>query len=364
MTAATALVLEAPRSLVAREFELPEITDDDAILRVEACGLCGTDHELYTGAVEWPPGFVPGHETVGVVERIGSAAAERWGVQAGSRVAVGNRRACRECAPCRAGDLARCERFGSPKSYGMVSADIPPSLWGGYATHHYLAPESVLHPVPAGVDPVVATLFNPLGAGIDWAVDMPRTGPGDVVAVLGPGIRGIAAVVAARAAGARFVMVTGHGERDAARLAAARQMGADLAVDVAVTDPVDALHGAAGQLADVVVDVTAKAPTAFAQALELTERHARVVVAGIRGRSVTATVVPDLVPTRELRVLGASGVAADAHRRAVELVASGRFPFESLPRRTAGFADVGELLSTMAGETDAVAPLHNVFVPA
>jgi alcohol dehydrogenase len=363
VTVATALVLEGERRLVPREFELPAIGDDDALLRVEACGLCGTDHELFTGAIAWPPGFVPGHETVGVIETIGPTAAARWQVSVGDRVAVGNRRACRECGPCRSGDLARCVRFGSPASYGMTSAAIAPGLWGGYATHHYLAPESVLHSVPPGLDAEVATLFNPVGAGLEWAVEIPGTHEGDVVAVLGPGVRGISAAAAAKAAGAAFVMVTGFGPADAPRLAVARQFGADLVVDVAVDDPVAMLRDAAGQLADVVVDVTAKSGPAFGQALELTERFARVVVAGIRGHGIEATFSPDIIPMRELRLLGASGVATDAHERAVHLVASGRFPFEALPRTTAGFSDVSELLATMAGETRTTPPMHAVFVP-
>ena len=67
---ARALVLESPRHLVTRDLRLPEIGDDDGLLRVEACGLCGTDHEEYTG--ELFPGypFVPGHESVGIVERV------------------------------------------------------------------------------------------------------------------------------------------------------------------------------------------------------------------------------------------------------------------------------------------------------
>src|SRR4051812_5198282 len=86
---ATAMVLEAPRRLVRRELPLPEIGDDDALLRVEACGLCGTDHEQYTGALAAGEPFVPGHESVGIIERIGSNAAARWGVSAGDRVAGG-----------------------------------------------------------------------------------------------------------------------------------------------------------------------------------------------------------------------------------------------------------------------------------
>ena len=363
MTSATALVLEGERRLVRRELPLPAIGDDDALLRVEACGLCGTDHELFTGAVAWPPGFVPGHETVGVVEQIGGGAAARWGVAAGDRVAVGNRRACRECEPCRAGDLARCVRFGAPASYGLTPVAQPPALWGGYATHHYLAPESVVHPVPEALSAEVATLFNPVGAGLCWAVDAPATRPDEVVAILGPGVRGVAAAAAVKAAGAGFVMVTGYGPRDAPRLETAKRFGADLVVDVAVDDPVEALQDAAGRLADVVVDVTAKSASAFTQAVELAAKRGRVVIGGICGNAVTVTLSPDIVPMRELQLIGVSGVATDAHRRALELVGSGRFPFESLPRGTAGFDDVDELLATMAGETDRTPPLHAVFVP-
>ena len=98
--------------------------------------------------------------------------------------------------------------------YGFQSTEVAPALWGGYATHQYLGPDSMLLPVPDGLDPVLATVFNPLGAGIRWGVTVPGTKPGDVVAVLGPGIRGLATACAAKEAGAAFVMVTGRGYRD------------------------------------------------------------------------------------------------------------------------------------------------------
>src|SRR5690349_7494367 len=92
---ARALVLEQPRQLVARSMPLPAIGEDDALLRVEACGLCGTDHEQYTGLLPGPGAFIPGHETVGVLEQVGAAAAERWGVREGARVAVEVFQSCR-----------------------------------------------------------------------------------------------------------------------------------------------------------------------------------------------------------------------------------------------------------------------------
>jgi len=360
---ARALVLEAPRRLVERELPLPTIGDDDALLRVEACGLCGTDHELFTGALAWPTGFIPGHETIGTIDAVGDAAAARLGVRAGDRVAVASRPACRNCPRCLGGHLHACSRFSGADSYGLLPVDRAPGLWGGYATHHYLGPDTVLHLVPASLDPVEATLFNPLGAGIAWGVELPGTGPGDTVAVLGPGIRGLAALVAAKAAGAGAVMVTGCGPRDASRLALARQLGADLTIDVLDQDPVEALLEATGRLADVVVDVTANAPGAFAQAIELAARDGRVVIAGIRGGPVTVTVQPDLITNRGLRIIGASGVSTSAHARALELLAGGDALGAPIPRREAGFDGIAHLLATMAGETDDVAPVHAVFVP-
>jgi alcohol dehydrogenase len=360
---ARALVLDAPRSLAAHTLPIPEIGDDDGLIRVEACGLCGTDHEQYTGVLWGGQPFVPGHETVGVIERIGPNAARRWGVSVGDRVAVEVFQACRDCDKCRAGDYRRCARHGLVDMYGFIPTERPPGLWGGYAEVQYLAPDSMLLPVPEGLDPVVATLFNPLGAGIRWGATLPGTGPGDVVAVLGPGIRGLCAAVAAKEAGASFVMITGLGPRDGERLALASSFGADLAVDVAVDDPVRELRRTAGRRADVVVDVTATAPAAFAQALELARPGGTVVIAGTRGGiGGTPGFSPDTIVFKELRVLGALGVDVADYRAALDLLATDRYPFADLPRRCAGFDDTADLLSSMAGE-GAPPPVHGVFVP-
>jgi len=247
--------------------------------------------------------------------------------------------------------------------YGLIRADRTPGLWGGYAQHQYLAPDSMLCPVPATLDPLTATMFNPLGAGIRWGVTVPGTRPGDVVAVLGPGVRGLSVCAAAKHAGAGFVMVTGRGARDAPRLAVASDFGADLVVDVDTVDPIRALRSATGGLADVVVDVTAKAPDAFAQAIGLAGPAGTVVVAGTRGRaSRRSDVDPDVIVYKELRVLGALGVDTGSYRQALELLAARRFPFETLPRRVVGLDDLSALLGVMAGEGD-VPPVHAVVAP-
>ena len=362
--AVRALLLEAPRSLVVREFPVPTVGDDDALVRVLACGLCGTDHEQYTGELAGGFAFIPGHETIGTIDALGPRAARRLGVSVGDRVAVEVFQSCRQCANCRRGDYRGCERHGLADMYGFIPVDRKPALWGGYAEYQYLAPDSMVLPVPSGLDPVAATLFNPLGAGIRWGVTVPGTQPGDVVAVLGPGIRGLCAAAAAKEAGAGFVMVTGLGPRDAGRLTLAAQFGADLAVDVAAEDPVAALAKRTGGLADVVIDVTAKAPTAFTQAIALARPAGTVVVAGTRGFGTGAPgFSPDTIVFKELRVVGALGVDVTAYRAALDLLMSGRYPFDSLPRYCARLEDAGELLATMAGERDGVPPVHGVLTP-
>jgi alcohol dehydrogenase len=346
-----------------RDLPIPDVGDDDGILEVEACGLCGTDHEQYSGQLYPGRPFIPGHEVVGRIVAAGERAVERWGVGPGQRVAVEVFLSCRECGPCLQGEYRRCERHGLADMIGFAPVDHPPGLWGGYATHLYLAPDVLLLPVPDTLDPVLATAFNPLGAGIRWARTVPGTREGDVVVVLGPGMRGLSAVVAAREAGARFVMVTGHGERDRDRLETARRFGADLAVDVAVEDPVAALRDAAGALADVVVDVTAKAPAAFAQAIGLARPGGTIVVAGTRGSPDVPGFSPDLIVYKELRIMGTLGVDAPAYRDALDLLAGGRYPFADVSREVVGLDDLEPLLATLAGETDATPPLHGVVKP-
>jgi alcohol dehydrogenase len=362
MTTTRAAVLESPRQLKTRTFRLPDIGEDDGLLRVEACGLCGTDHEQYTGHLPAGFAFIPGHEAVGIVEAVGPRAAERWGVAPGDRVAVEVFLSCRGCASCEAGDYRRCERHGLADMYGFHAVGDAPALWGGYAEHQYLAPDSMLLPVPDSLDPVVATAFNPLGAGVRWGAVIPETGAGDVVAVLGPGIRGLSASVAAREAGAAFVMITGRGVRDAPRLALATSFGADLAVDTETTDPATALRDATGGLADIVIDVTAKAPGALAQAISLARPGGKIVIAGTRASVETPGFIPDLIVYKELQIIGALGVDAPAYRDALAILASGRWPFADLPRETASLDTVDALLETMAGERD-VPPVHAVLVP-
>jgi alcohol dehydrogenase len=360
---AEALVLSEPRKLERRAFPLPKVGPRTGILRVEACGLCGTDHEQYTGHLPSQHAFIPGHEVIGVLQEAGPEVEARWGVKAGQRVAVEVFQSCRECAACKAGLYRRCEKNGLATMVGFRDAEPAPHLCGGYATHLALGWDSMLLPAPESLDPVVATLFNPLGAAIRWGVEVPGTKPGDIVVILGPGVRGLCAAAAAKEAGASFVMITGLGPRDAPRLALAPRFGVDLAVDVAAHDPAAALRQAVGRLADVVLDVTAKAPAAFAQGVALTKAGGTYVVAGTRGQPGAPGFNPDHVVYKELRILGALGVDVGAYRKALAMLTEAKYPFAELPRRVAGFDDLEPLIQVMAGEAPGEPPVHGVFAP-
>jgi alcohol dehydrogenase len=353
---ARALVLDGPRRTHLAELDVPVVGAQDAVLEVEACGLCGTDHEQWSGALAAQTPVVPGHEAVGRVLHIGPGAEARWGVHVGDRVVVEPRQVCGTCTSCRAGRPRRCLRHSSADSYGQIPLSEPPGLWGGYATVQYLSPHSVVHPVDPSIDPVVAAMFNAVANGVRWGSSLPATTSGDVVAILGPGLRGLAAAAAARAAGARFVLVTGRGPRDHARLA-------DLAVDVATDDPVEALREAAGGLADVVVDATANAPGAFVQAMELAARYGRVVVAGIHGDVDVPGFRPDLIVVKELRLLGALGAETTDFRAALALLESGYDRFAAVPATVVGLEGLPGLLAAMADGTGD-APVFAAVVPA
>ena len=226
-----AAVQTGDRQFAIQEFNLPEIHADDALLRIEACGLCGSDVDQYDGklngmGLKLP--VIPGHEPVGIIERIGAEAARRWSLQEGDRVAVEPVLGCGHCPACKQGFYRRC-RVGRPgtaiAAYGFIPTHIAPSLWGGLAEYMYLDPAVAVHKVDSRVPPQVAALYQPIAAGISWAHREPGTKVGDTVVIFGAGQRGLACVVAAREAGAAQVIVIAR-RQSAHRLKLAEEFGA------------------------------------------------------------------------------------------------------------------------------------------
>jgi threonine dehydrogenase-like Zn-dependent dehydrogenase len=359
-----AVVQTAARTLEMRELPLPEIGPDDGLLRVEACGICGSDYEQYAGALPVRYPAIPGHEPVGRIAQIGENAAQRWGVAVGDRVCVEALVPCGECRECLAGSTRLCTgRPGGIASYGFLGLDYGPGLWGAYADYLYLSPHAAVHKIDEAVPPEIATLFNPLGAGFRWAVEMPSLKPGETIVVLGPGQRGLASVIAAREAGAGRIIVTGLG-RDAAKLALAREFGADLAIDVEQEDLRKAIRAATdGRGADVVIDVTAYATEAVTQAIDLARRGGRVVLAGTKGPKPVAEFYSDRIVGKELTIFGALGVDSPSYERAIRLIESGKYPLAKMHTHTMPLEEAERALRILAGDDPNEQAIHIALAP-
>jgi threonine dehydrogenase-like Zn-dependent dehydrogenase len=364
MKTTRAIVQTGPRRFELRELPIPEIDADSGLLRVEACGICGSDVEQYTGTlpVRWP--LIPGHEPLGVIAQIGDRAAKRWGVDVGDRVAVEALIPCGHCHACIEGRYQLCRGRGGLFGHGYVPLSHPPGLWGAYADCMYLDPCSILHPVRKDIPANLAVMFNPLGAGFRWAVEIPDTGPGDTVLILGPGQRGLASVVAARAAGADTIIVTGLA-RDGEKLTLARELGADQVINVEEEDArsrVAELTGGRG--ADVVVEVSSYATEPVAEALRYVAAGGRIVLAGVKGFKPVPDFVSDFVVVKEITIKGAFAVTARAYSSAIRLIESGRVPLAKMHTHDFALEDAERAIQMLAGEIEGASSIHSCLLPS
>jgi threonine dehydrogenase-like Zn-dependent dehydrogenase len=355
-----AAVQVGPRAIEMREFPRPKIGADDGLLRVEANGICGSDVEMYKGHMGTRAGgpFVPGHEPMGIIEEVGEEAAQRWGVQPGDRVALEVIVPCRSCHDCLTGRYQSCRN--RKHGHGVTGVDVAPSLWGGFAEYLYLSPGAVLHKIDNRLPAELAVMFNPLGAGVRWGVHLGGIGLGDTVVVLGAGQRGIAAIIAARAAGAGTIIATGL-EADAHKLALAREFGADHTLVVggdAAEDTVERVTEiTGGRMADVVLELTPMASAPVTHALLSAKHGGTVVLAGLKGGK-EHPVRTDLIINRALTVRGAFGVDARGYAEAIAIIESGRFPLEKLHTHTFGLTDTALAVETLAGEVPGDPAVH------
>jgi 2-desacetyl-2-hydroxyethyl bacteriochlorophyllide A dehydrogenase len=256
-----AVTFQAPGEVRLDERPEPELLErDDAIVRVEATGVCGSDLHIYHGRVQIEQGFTLGHEFVGVVQAAGEAVTQ---VSEGDRVLGCFCSACGNCFFCRRGLFHKCDEgrvFGHGKTLG--------SLQGAQADQ-VLVPHAnlTLRRVPEGMSDDVA-LFAGDVMGTGWhAVDQAGIRPGDSAAVLGLGPVGLCAVQAAKAAGAAHVVAVDTVED---RLKLAESFGAQ-AVHLTEDDPRAAVKAVTdGRGVDAAIDAVG-----HPDALELAARLAR-----------------------------------------------------------------------------------------
>ncbi len=254
-----AVTFQAPGEVVIEEKSEPElVAADDAVVRVEASGICGSDLHIYHGRVPVEQGFTIGHEFVGTVLAAGDEV-ERAGV--GDRVLGCFHTACATCAACLRSDYHRCER-GRTFGHGSKLGDLQ-----GAQAEQLLVPRAnlTLRRVPAGMSDEVALFAGDvMGTGYH-AVAHAGVRAGDTVAVLGLGPVGLCAVQAARASGAARVFAI---DSVGARLAMAERFGAT-PLHLEEDEPKKAVRGQTeGRGVDVVVDAVGD-PGPLAMAVSL-----------------------------------------------------------------------------------------------
>src|SRR5215203_753608 len=266
-----AVTFHAPGEVRVEERPEPELlARDDAIVRVEATGVCGSDLHIYHGRVSMEEGFVLGHEFVGTVTSAGDGITQ---VAEGDRVLGCYCSACGNCFFCRRGDFHKCDDgrvFGHGKTLG--------SLQGAQA-EQVLVPHAnlTLRRVPAGMTDEVA-LFAGDVMGTGWhAVDQAGVRPGDTTAVLGLGPVGLCAVQAAKASGAAGVIAIDSVED---RLELARSFGAE-PVHLTEDDPRSAVKSATGgRGVDSAIDAVGH-PDALELACRVTRKAGIVSAIGV-----------------------------------------------------------------------------------
>ena len=331
---------------------------------MEACGICGSDYEQYQGIMpNLPFPLIPGHEPVGILVEIGEVAARRWGVAQGDRVAVEALLPCGFCRQCRGGQYRLCSGRRGLSGYGYMSIESPPGLWGGYSEYLYLDPHTIVHPISRDIPPEIATLFNPLGAGIRWAHQVPGTKVGDTIVILGPGQRGLASVIAAREAGASCIIVSGL-SADERKLALAREFGAHHTIDIERENLLQLVREVTdGAMADIVVDVTAYANEPVTQAIDVARRGGTVILAGMKGPKPVEGFFNDRVVAKELRIQGVFGVDFQAYEPAIRLIESGKYPLEKMHTHTLPLEEAERALQILAREIPGEEAIHIALVP-
>ncbi len=271
-----AVTFQAPNEVRVEDVPEPILLDaGDAIVRIEATGVCGSDLHIYHGRVKIEPGFTIGHEYVGTVLAVGDAVHD---VKVGDRVLGCFQTACGHCFFCRRGLFHKCD---SSRTFGHGAA--LGSLQGTQA-EQALVPSAdlVLRRVPEGMSDEMALFAGDvMGTGYHAVVDS-GLHPGDTVAVLGLGPVGLCAVQAARACGAAQVVAV---DSVAERLAMAESFGAQ-AVHLEEGDPRAVVREAtAGRGVDLCIDAVGH-PSALDLAVRLTRKCGTVQTVGVYAERV------------------------------------------------------------------------------
>jgi len=302
------LVLTEPKVLRIQESPTPDLAADEALIRVKACGICGSDVHGYDGSSgrRIPP-LIMGHEAAGVIEGMG---AKVEGFSLGDRVTFDSTVYCGECEYCLEGKVNLCDR----RMVLGVSC-------GEYRRHgafaEYVAvPSRILYKLPPSLPFEHAAMIEAVSVAVH-AVGRVKFQPGDASVVVGAGMIGLLLVQAARAAGCYRVIAV---DLDKDRLKLAKELGATQSINPLESDTIETILGAtAGQGARVSFEVVGSTPT-VETAIQATRKGGAVVLVGNLAPQVEFPL--QSVVTREITLFG-SCASAGEYPKCIELMDKG-----------------------------------------
>ncbi|WP_427895475.1 S-(hydroxymethyl)mycothiol dehydrogenase [Kribbella sp. GL6] len=332
------------------EITIPDPGPGEAVVKVQACGVCHTDLHYREGGINDEFPFLLGHEAAGIVEAVGDGVTD---VQPGDFVVLNWRAVCGNCRACLRGRPWYCFNTHNAQQKMTLNdgTELSPALGiGAFAEKTLVAAGQCTKVDPAAKPEVAGLLGCGVMAGLGAAINTGNVGRGDTVAVIGAGGVGTAAVVGARLAGAAKVIALDLDER---KLGTAKELGATHTINSTgldhdgVVEAVQELTGGFG--ADVVIDAVGR-PETWKQAFYARDLAGTVVLVGVptpemrlemplldffgRGGSLKSSWYGDCLPSRDFPML-------------VDLHLQGRLPLDRFVSETIGLEDVEDAFTKM-----------------
>ncbi|MEB8342874.1 S-(hydroxymethyl)mycothiol dehydrogenase [Streptomyces endophyticus] len=326
---------------------VPDPGPGEAVVKIQACGVCHTDLHYREGGINDEFPFLLGHEAAGVVESVGDGVSE---VAPGDFVILNWRAVCGQCRACRRGRAQYCFNTHNAKQK-MTLADgteLSPALGIGAFAEKTLVAAGQCTKVDPAASPAAAGLLGcGVMAGLGAAINTGNVGRGDSVAVIGCGGVGNASVVGARLAGAAKIIAV---DIDDKKLATARELGATHTVNSRSTDPIEAVRQLTGGFgADVVIEAVGR-PETYEQAFYARDLAGTVVLVGVptpemklelplldvfgRGGALKSSWYGDCLPSRDFPML-------------IDLYLQGRLDLDAFVTETIALDDVEKAFERM-----------------
>ena len=321
-----AVVLTAVNEMGVAEVEKPRASVGKSVVKILACGICGTDRHIYKGEYPGNKPVILGHEFGGVIEEVASGSK----FKVGDLVSVDPNIVCGTCVDCLALRTAFCP---SLTALGV-------NINGGIA-EYVLTPDTQIYLVRPDLNPLHLAFIEPLACSIR-GLDLADLKGGEKVAVLGGGVMGLLVVQLAKLAGAsEIVLVT----RQKYRREVALKIGATRTVDPINESVTDLVKG---------MDVTfecAGAVETFEQSQQITRRGGAIIVLGLTGSDTKVAIKPFDIVVNEHRIQG-SYLNPLTQERSAELVGSGKLNLDILISKVVDLDGVKAILDAPPAEGD------------